>query len=122
MHKNLGYQRSKELHDTLDPSHYGNRNLTECANEGWDSSVSLDKAQPSPQPLLQALQHQPSRQFRLSQPQPDYAVGFARQAFTEGHLKKLAQFIGKVGETSFFINTAFMYFYNSRSEVWKGRT
>jgi hypothetical protein len=41
--------------------------LTESINEGWDSSIALTKPRP----------------------QPDYTVGFERNTFTEGQLKRI---------------------------------
>ncbi|EQL28425.1 hypothetical protein, variant 1 [Blastomyces dermatitidis ATCC 26199] len=86
----------------------------ESFNEGWDSSIPLDDVQRLPQ--SGQLQR-----FRLPRPQPDHAVGFARQSFTEGHLKKLAPFVGEIGDTSFFLGTAYMYFPFLTSEVKCGK-
>jgi hypothetical protein len=93
-------------------------------NEGWDSSGSLDEAQQLSQTLSlsQALQLPQSRSFRLSRSQLDYAVGFPRQAFSEDQLKKLASFVGEIGDTSFFMSTAFMYFPFMTAEVKCGKT
>lgn len=62
--------------------------LIESVNEGWDSSIALTKPRP----------------------QPDYAVGFKRTAFTEDQLKKIQPFIGGFSEMSLFIGTYYMYF------------
>ncbi|EGO57211.1 hypothetical protein NEUTE1DRAFT_129250 [Neurospora tetrasperma FGSC 2508] len=64
--------------------------LTETVNEGWKHSIPL--ANP--------------------RPQPDYAVGFKRQAFTEDQLNKLSPFIGNIfdGDQSLFLSTHYMYF------------
>ncbi|KAG9231656.1 hypothetical protein BJ875DRAFT_486791 [Amylocarpus encephaloides] len=62
--------------------------LIESVNEGWDNSIALTKPRP----------------------QPDYAIGFKRTAFTEDQLKKIQPFIGGFGETSFFLGTYYMYF------------
>jgi hypothetical protein len=43
------------------------KTLIESVNEGWDNSIALTKPRP----------------------QPDYAVGFKRTAFTEDQLKKI---------------------------------
>lgn len=62
--------------------------LIESVNEGWDSSIALTKPRP----------------------QPDYAVGFKRTAFTEDQLKKIQPFIGDFSEMSLFMGTYYMYF------------
>lgn len=66
----------------------GLKTLIESVNEGWDNSIALTKPHP----------------------QPDYAVGFKRTAFTEDQLKKIQPFIGGFSEISFFMGTYFMYF------------
>ncbi|KAG9234155.1 hypothetical protein BJ875DRAFT_504907 [Amylocarpus encephaloides] len=43
-------------------------------------------------------------------PQPDYAVGFKRTAFTEDQLIKIQPFIGGFSEMSLFMSTYYMYF------------
>lgn len=62
--------------------------LIESVNEGWDSSIALTKPCP----------------------QPDYAVGFNRTAFTEDQLNKIQPYIGGYLEVSFFLSTYYMYF------------
>lgn len=62
--------------------------LTESVNEGWNNSIALTKPRP----------------------QPDYAVGFRREAFTEEQLSKIQPFVGDLTETSFFMATWYMYF------------
>ncbi|KAL5316341.1 hypothetical protein ACEPPN_015386 [Leptodophora sp. 'Broadleaf-Isolate-01'] len=62
--------------------------LIESVNEGWDNSIALTKPRP----------------------QPDYAVGFKRTAFTEDQLKKIQPIIGGFSETSLFLGTYYMYF------------
>ncbi|KAM0311005.1 hypothetical protein ACHAO8_007621 [Botrytis cinerea] len=62
--------------------------LIESVNEGWNNSIALTKPRP----------------------QPDYAVGFERTAFTEDQLKKLQPFIGGFMELSLFMGTYYMYF------------
>ncbi|EGR49133.1 uncharacterized protein TRIREDRAFT_29142, partial [Trichoderma reesei QM6a] len=64
--------------------------LVESINEGWNSSI----------PLIGI------------RPQPDYSVGFRREAFTESQLEKLAPFIGEYlnDDVSFFMATYYMYF------------
>ncbi|KAI1092911.1 hypothetical protein F5B19DRAFT_501885 [Rostrohypoxylon terebratum] len=64
--------------------------LAESVNEGWNNSIPLTG----------------------TRPQPDYSVGFQREAFTEEQLQKLAPFIGEFlnGDLSFFMATYYMYF------------
>ncbi|TGO54959.1 hypothetical protein BCON_0099g00240 [Botryotinia convoluta] len=62
--------------------------LIESVNEGWNNSIALTKPRP----------------------QPDYAVGFKRTAFTEDQLKKIQPFIGGFLELSLFMGTYYMYF------------
>jgi hypothetical protein len=59
--------------------------LIESVNEGWKSAIP----------------------FYGPCPQPDYAVGFGRSAFTDDQLKKLKPFVGEVTDTftSYFIAT-----------------
>ncbi|KAF2871234.1 hypothetical protein BDV95DRAFT_573569 [Massariosphaeria phaeospora] len=66
------------------------RHLIESVNEGWNNSVPLTG----------------------TRPQPDYSVGFKREAFTEEQREKLAPFIGDfiAGDQSFFMATYYMYF------------
>lgn len=64
--------------------------LAESVNEGWNNSVSLTS----------------------TRPQPDYSVGFRREAFTKDQLNKLSPFIGDflAGDQSYFMATYYMYF------------
>ena len=64
--------------------------LTESVNEGWNNSIPLTS----------------------TRPQPDYSVGFRRDAFTEDQLAKLSPFIGDfiAGDQSLFMATYYMYF------------
>ncbi|KAI0098866.1 hypothetical protein GGR51DRAFT_576740 [Nemania sp. FL0031] len=64
--------------------------LIESVNEGWNNSIPLTGICP----------------------QPDYSVGFRREAFTEDQLEKLSPFIGDfiTGDQSFFMATYYMYF------------
>ncbi|KAH0493136.1 hypothetical protein TgHK011_008056 [Trichoderma gracile] len=64
--------------------------LVESMNEGWNNSI----------PLIGI------------RPQPDYSVGFRREAFTDAQLEKLSPFIGDfLGcDISFFMATYYMYF------------
>ncbi|OJD12442.1 hypothetical protein AJ78_06957 [Emergomyces pasteurianus Ep9510] len=65
-------------------------NLVESVNESWRSSLA----------------------FCGPLPQPDYAVGFARSAFSNTQLEKLAPFIGEVPNlcNSYFLATFYMHF------------
>ena len=64
--------------------------LTESTNEGWNNSFPLTG----------------------TRPQPDFSVGFKREAFTKVQLDKLAPFIGNFisGDQSYFMATYYMYF------------
>jgi hypothetical protein len=64
--------------------------LVESVNEGWNNSVP----------------------FTSPRPQPDYSVGFRRDAFTDNQLAKLSPFIGNfiTGDQSFFMATYYIYF------------
>ncbi|KAL7926602.1 hypothetical protein ACQKWADRAFT_318431 [Trichoderma austrokoningii] len=64
--------------------------IIESINEGWNNSI----------PLVG------------TRPQPDYSVGFKREAFTDDQLEKLSPFIGDwvSGDLSFFMATYYMYF------------
>ncbi|KAL2165721.1 hypothetical protein VTG60DRAFT_3948 [Thermothelomyces hinnuleus] len=76
--------------------------LTESVNEGWNNSIPIT----------------PPR------PQPDYSVGFRRDAFTEDQLAKLSPFIGDfiAGDQSLFMATYYMYFPFLTCEVKCGAT
>jgi hypothetical protein len=72
---------------------YGATNLQcliKSVNEGWNNSISLTG----------------------TRPQPDYSVGFKREAFTKDQLNKLLPFIGNflADDQSFFMATYYMYF------------
>uniref|UniRef100_A0A0B7KJN8 DUF7924 domain-containing protein n=1 Tax=Bionectria ochroleuca TaxID=29856 RepID=A0A0B7KJN8_BIOOC len=64
--------------------------LIESVNEGWNNSIPLTG----------------------TRPQPDYSVGFRREAFTDDQLAKLSPFLGDfiAGDRSFFMGTYYMYF------------
>lgn len=66
--------------------------LTESVNEGWNNS----------DPFIRGS----------TRPQPDYSVGFGRDAFTENQLAKLSPCIGDfiAGDRSLFMATYYMYF------------
>lgn len=74
--------------------------LIESTNEGWNNSVPLTK----------------------TRPQPDYSVGFRREAFSAEQLGKLAPFIGNWldGDQSFFMATYYMFFPFLAGEVKSG--
>ncbi|RYO86212.1 hypothetical protein DL766_003570 [Monosporascus sp. MC13-8B] len=63
--------------------------LTESVNEGWNNSVPLTG----------------------TRPQPDYSVGFRREAFTNDQLITLSPFLAlHSGDQSLFMATYYMYF------------
>jgi len=62
--------------------------LIESMNEDWNNSIPITK----------------------TRPQPDYSVGFRREAFTEDQLKRIEPFVGGLTDTSFFMATYSMYF------------
>ncbi|KAK8147149.1 hypothetical protein G3M48_002047 [Beauveria asiatica] len=66
------------------------KTIIESINEGWNNAIPLTG----------------------SRPQPDYAVGFRRDAFTDAQLDKLSPFIGDfiTGDQSYFMATYYMYF------------
>jgi hypothetical protein len=69
--------------------------LTETVNEGWNNSI----------PLLGP------------RPQPDYAVGFKREAFSRDRLLKLQPLIGQLDDQSYLAATYNMYLPFLTSEV-----
>lgn len=69
--------------------------LVENVNEAWAGSIPVEGPRP----------------------QPDYAVGFGRSAFTDEQLHKLDPLVGSVFDTSFFVATYKMYFPFFTSEV-----
>jgi hypothetical protein len=62
--------------------------LIESVNKGWNNSITITQ----------------------TRPQPDYTVGFKREAFTKDQLKRLEPFVGDLIDTSFFMATYYMYF------------
>ncbi len=64
------------------------RLLIESVNEGWNNAIPLTKPRP----------------------QPNYSVGFRREAFTETQHQKLQPFVGDLTEISYFMGTWYMYF------------
>lgn len=71
------------------------RLLIESVNEVWDNSIPLTNPRP----------------------QPDYSVGFRREAFAETQHQKLRPFIGELTDTSVFMATYYLYFPFLSSEV-----
>ncbi|KAJ9624560.1 hypothetical protein H2203_005295 [Taxawa tesnikishii (nom. ined.)] len=69
--------------------------LVESTNEGWHNAIPVT----------------------LPRPQPDYAVGFKREAFTDEQLRRLQPFVGELTDTSYFMATYYMYFPFLTSEV-----
>lgn len=62
--------------------------LTESVNEGWNNSIPVTG----------------------TRPQPDYAAGFRREAFTDEQLQKLQPFVGELTDQSYFMATYYLYF------------
>ncbi|PPJ60730.1 hypothetical protein CBER1_11368 [Cercospora berteroae] len=62
--------------------------LVESVNESWNNCVSVTKPRP----------------------QPDYAVGFRREAFTQGQLDRMQPLVGDLTDQSMFMATYYMYF------------
>ena len=60
----------------------------ESVNEGWNNSNPITKPRP----------------------QPDYATGFRRSAFSEDQLTKLQPFLGDPSSSSYFMGTYYMHF------------
>lgn len=60
----------------------------ESVNEGWNNSNPITKPRP----------------------QPDYAIGFRRSAFSEDQLTKLQPFLGDPSSSSYFMGTYYMHF------------
>ncbi|KAI4172145.1 MAG: hypothetical protein LQ346_008653, partial [Caloplaca aetnensis] len=70
----------------------------ESVNEGWESSNPITK----------------------TRPQPDYAVGFSRNAFLDEQLKKLAPYMGDPWSMSYIMGTYYMLFPFLTCEVKNG--
>ena len=64
------------------------RCLVESVNEGWNNSIPITR----------------------TRPQPDYAVGFRREAFTQEQLDRMHPVIGDFNDQSYFMATWYMYF------------
>ncbi|KAK4170682.1 hypothetical protein QBC36DRAFT_126416 [Triangularia setosa] len=78
---------SAESHATFGAKHLDI--LIESVNEGWNNSIPLTS----------------------TRPQPDYSVGFRRDAFTDDKFAKLSPCIGNflAGDQSLFMATYYMY-------------
>ncbi|KAI9836497.1 MAG: hypothetical protein M1837_003306 [Sclerophora amabilis] len=72
--------------------------VVESVNEGWDDSVPVTRPRP----------------------QPDYAVGFGRNAFSDDQLTKLHPFLGNPSSVSYFKATYYMHFPFLTCEVKRG--
>lgn len=64
------------------------KRLTESVNEGWNNCITVTK----------------------TRPQPDYAVGFRREAFTQAQLNRMQPIVGDLMDQSYFMATYYMYF------------
>jgi len=62
--------------------------LIESVDEGWKNSIPVTS----------------------TRPQPDYSVGFRREAFTDDRLKRIQPIVGELTDTSYFMATYYMYF------------
>ncbi|KAL8652121.1 MAG: hypothetical protein Q9210_002872 [Variospora velana] len=74
--------------------------VAESVDEGWGNCIPVTKPRP----------------------QPDYAVGFARSAFSESQLSNLQPFLGDPSDLSFFMATYYMHFPFLTGEVKCGTT
>jgi len=62
--------------------------LVDSVNEGWNNSIPITK----------------------TRPQPDYAVGFSREAFKQEQLDRMHPVVGDFNDQSYFMATWYMYF------------
>ncbi|KAK3614960.1 hypothetical protein LTR56_026900 [Elasticomyces elasticus] len=62
--------------------------LIDSVNEGWNNSIAITK----------------------TRPQPDYAVGFRREAFTQDQLDRMHPIVGDFNDQSYFMAAWYMYF------------
>jgi hypothetical protein len=74
--------------------------VVESVNEGWNNCIPVTKPRP----------------------QPDYALGFRRSAFSDDQLNKLQPFIGDPSNLSYFLATYYMHFPFLTCEVICGTT
>ena len=77
---------SAETLATLGAKHL--ENVVESVNEGWNNCVPVTNPRP----------------------QPDYSVGFAREAFSEDQRRKLQPYTGDVFDISYLMGTFYMHF------------
>ncbi|KAK1810048.1 hypothetical protein LTR12_015596 [Friedmanniomyces endolithicus] len=62
--------------------------LMESVNDGWNNCIPITK----------------------TRPQPDFAVGFRREAFTQDQLDRMHPVVGDFNDQSYFMATWYMYF------------
>ncbi|KAK0832552.1 hypothetical protein LTS02_018245, partial [Friedmanniomyces endolithicus] len=62
--------------------------LIESVNDGWNNSIPITR----------------------TRPQPDFAVGFRREAFTQDQLDRMHPVVGDFNDQSYFMATWYMYF------------
>ncbi|KAL8919733.1 MAG: hypothetical protein Q9208_006599 [Pyrenodesmia sp. 3 TL-2023] len=74
--------------------------VAESVDEGWNNCIPVTRPRP----------------------QPDYAIGFARSAFSESQLSNLRPCIGDPSDLSFFMATYYMHFPFLTAEVKCGTT
>ncbi|KAH9822829.1 54S ribosomal protein [Teratosphaeria destructans] len=72
--------------------------LIDSVNEGWNNSIPITK----------------------TRPQPDYAVGFRREAFKQKQLDRMHPVVGDFNDQSYFMATWYMYFPFLTCEVKSG--
>jgi len=77
-------ESSKDLTPLIVPS----AETLATLGEGWNNCVPVTKPRP----------------------QPDYALGFGRSAFSDDELNKLQPFIGDSSDLSYFMATYYMHF------------
>lgn len=77
---------SAEILSTRGATHLGC--LIDSVNEGWNNSIPITK----------------------TRPQPDFAVGFRREAFTHEQLDRMHPVIGDFNDQSYCMATWYMYF------------
>ncbi|KAK3114732.1 hypothetical protein LTR53_006648 [Teratosphaeriaceae sp. CCFEE 6253] len=77
---------SAEIFATRGATHL--QSLMESVNDGWNNCIPITK----------------------TRPQPDFAVGFRREAFTQDQLDRMHPVIGDFNDQSYFMATWYMYF------------
>lgn len=88
--------------------------LIDSIKEVWDASITLDKSPGIPKPDPSDPEN---GQCQMPTPQPDYAVGFTEDAFTDQQFAKLEPFTGQIGTSSIFRGTLEMLFPFFTAEV-----